>query len=533
MSLDLTRFLRQWCSSVHVVCLLLVFVSPLCLQIECSLAEEQIDPTEILSSDDLISYLPNLLERVENGDYSGEKLRQSLVYYAERSVDFPTLIVDYPQVSDEFTEALGEDLLLASERVLLSKPPTNVLGLKRLAMKTLKPRSSPYRRITKLFSLAEKSELLYTSRKDGDLLGLLIEAKTKAEKDVVYVRAIRLLYQIANDSLNKDLPGPTLRTLARIEPDWHTKRTHELASKAILKIAELGREDRSQLIKQWPFDEAGVSTLTRRIAELDPGVKITLAEIFADWILHLVAKNEGHQASVYLNRLLDHRPDPSEANNQLRLQIAYEAEGDKAVAYSKTVIRELQRLGGLSIADRVRLMMAGYYGKIFPIIFYLSLFLLIGIFIFTVFINSASSMAEKFSKRVVKAKARTEPDGGVQPAGGAQAAGSVQFEGAVQVESPVASPVEKANLGVSKSTPGYAKGWRSEDEYSRLLAKLGLDDSASEDEIKRAYRAKMKERHPDHHGGELSEKKGDFLEIQEAYKRILQIRSSWFGRKPS
>ena len=43
------------------------------------------------------------------------------------------------------------------------------------------------------------------------------------------------------------------------------------------------------------------------------------------------------------------------------------------------------------------------------------------------------------------------------------------------------------------------------DEYSKLLAVFDLTDTASEDDIKRAYRNKMKEHHPDSAQGHCEE----------------------------
>src|SRR5262249_11854134 len=47
---------------------------------------------------------------------------------------------------------------------------------------------------------------------------------------------------------------------------------------------------------------------------------------------------------------------------------------------------------------------------------------------------------------------------------------------------------------------GYSRLVDAEDEYSRLLAVFGLEDNASEADIKRAFREKVKRYHPDSQG---------------------------------
>lgn len=55
---------------------------------------------------------------------------------------------------------------------------------------------------------------------------------------------------------------------------------------------------------------------------------------------------------------------------------------------------------------------------------------------------------------------------------------------------------------------------------------LGLTSSASEEEIKKAYRTLCKQYHPDIHAGKPDEKEAEkrFLEVQSAYQEIMRIR---------
>jgi hypothetical protein len=58
-------------------------------------------------------------------------------------------------------------------------------------------------------------------------------------------------------------------------------------------------------------------------------------------------------------------------------------------------------------------------------------------------------------------------------------------------------------------------------EYTRALSVLSASEDASERAIRRAYRARVKEVHPDH-GGTIAE----FRRVQEAYTTVQQFREA-------
>lgn len=80
------------------------------------------------------------------------------------------------------------------------------------------------------------------------------------------------------------------------------------------------------------------------------------------------------------------------------------------------------------------------------------------------------------------------------------------------------------------SVPGYLKGPSQPDEYSRLLALFDLDDSASVEEIKAAYRKVMREHHPDTAREQTPEEVAKFIELKHTHERILEIKKGAFGR---
>lgn len=80
---------------------------------------------------------------------------------------------------------------------------------------------------------------------------------------------------------------------------------------------------------------------------------------------------------------------------------------------------------------------------------------------------------------------------------------------------------EKAKL----SRKGYENLSDKVDEYTALLMIFGLNDDASDTDIKRAYRDRVKMLHPDM--GDPTEQQ-KFQDVQRAYERLLSLRRGWF-----
>ena len=79
-----------------------------------------------------------------------------------------------------------------------------------------------------------------------------------------------------------------------------------------------------------------------------------------------------------------------------------------------------------------------------------------------------------------------------------------------------------------KTGPGYLRGPSRVDEYTELLMLFGLEDTASEEDIKKAYRKKMKDLHPDS-GDPSPETTQAFMELKKAHDRLIQIKRSRFS----
>ncbi|MCC6932510.1 MAG: J domain-containing protein [Deltaproteobacteria bacterium] len=78
---------------------------------------------------------------------------------------------------------------------------------------------------------------------------------------------------------------------------------------------------------------------------------------------------------------------------------------------------------------------------------------------------------------------------------------------------------------------GYNKPIERKDELTRLLEIFSLDDGATEEDIKTAYRNLVKQNYPRGFEDQDKENVRKFIEIKEAYGRLTQLKVSRFGRK--
>jgi len=160
---------------------------------------------------------------------------------------------------------------------------------------------------------------------------------------------------------------------------------------------------------------------------------------------------------------------------------------------SSNLIAELKERNELPLKLKLKLMWDGYFGPLVPVLVGLSLFF-ISMSVLTLIVISAR---KKFAD--------------------------------IQIANPFKS---------KKIIPGYMRpieveSRENEDEYTRLLALFNLSDTATESEIKRAYRNRMKELHPDSGKNDLAvDNSEEFRDLKHAHDRIIEIRSAWFqGRK--
>lgn len=78
---------------------------------------------------------------------------------------------------------------------------------------------------------------------------------------------------------------------------------------------------------------------------------------------------------------------------------------------------------------------------------------------------------------------------------------------------------------------GYNKVAERKDELTRLLEIFGLDDRSTEDDLKTAYRELVKKYYPKGFEDQNQDNVRQFVQIKEAYERLMQLKSARFGRR--
>lgn len=350
------------------------------------------------------------------------------------------------------------------------------------------------------------------------LYGTDSEVRTKFEAFAAFSERLEYLIATGNISAliqsrqNDDLTGEQKRLLdssllgfvrSAIAEKLADNKSSQAVELLILVPDELWAKEGSSLATQVfsamvkdsaSFSSEQVDRFSNRLSSLlesDPTLKPALLGIFEISASTAAGKGEKAEAQKLLDQIrkfFDNKLPPLFVE-QLLLDHSNGLES-KAV---EDLIAELKEHDGLSPKFKLKLMWDGYFGPFVPILVGLTLLficvsIVIGIFVF------------------IKSKLAS-----------------------LNIDNPFRN---------KKIVPGYMRPIKvelleNEDEYTRLLALFNLSDTATENEIKRAYRNRMKQLHPDSGNSEISlENSGEFRDLKHAYDRLIDIRAAWFkGRK--
>ncbi len=272
-----------------------------------------------------------------------------------------------------------------------------------------------------------------------------------------------------------------LLDLAALPSEERTRDTYDQITEVIARL-----EKTESRVPPLGLESAPILALLASVAAEKPELKSSLASLFDGYVRALVLTNKIDLAKKYFEQTLKHRPDPNRANDELRYSIAITANSEGGFYFGVGRVEELKKTDFLGAWQIAQLTMRGYYGRAFPAIIWTALVLAL--------ITAAILLFRwQLTIRVPKV------------------------------------PIPKVEIpGWKKKVRGYEGKPQEPDDYSRMLALFGLDDAASEADIKAAYRRVMKEYHPDS-VGEDEEKQAKFRDLKKAYERILEIRAAWFG----
>lgn len=440
-------------------------------------------------------------------DAQSERVRALILKFENDKIDAEDFVVSLQAAASrelgeegfafeewELRNQIGQALVHKTRFVLLNKSSAAALELKKAAKTILGPRHPDSKRIDRLVYVAERAEMLEASQDAVRMDSFSDEVTDDVESTIVNRRKSTMFHRMAQDANNFGTPTLAVRYLSEIDKNYWRDATPQILLHSLDLVAQKIRINPNSL-NHWPFEDGNVKAVIKDLEgrDLSPQDRQTfnnaMADIFGYRLLYSLERGSVAQARDYYNRVLLYRADPNDANDALRFNAALSASGPEARAFATERIDELYARGGLSMTYRVKLLMAGYYGGFFPVVFYATLTLCGGIIVLALFKPGAIVMR--------------------------RASGAAR--------------VRQARVRGS----GYMHAHQAPDEYSRLLQLFGLDDRASKDEIKRAYRQLAKDYHPDRMQDKSAEEQAAaterFDELKRAYDRILEFKQSQFG----
>jgi hypothetical protein len=235
---------------------------------------------------------------------------------------------------------------------------------------------------------------------------------------------------------------------------------------------------------------SGVLSGMRVRALLDPEIRDGYLAYVTSVIRYLAANNQLLEALSWLDQLLSLRADPSVGNDDLRILLveAFLDAGDTEKA--QNLLADVQSSGHGSVKLRVFLH-AKRFGLAITIVFGLLILAFAARFLIGRLMPLLSALLDQ--------KPSPQPN--------------------VTADSTGSEPLRKF---VSVHRAGGIKGGRL-DPYVELLRLFDLKVGADLHAIKVAFRNSVKECHPDLTPNPTPEKTAKFIELKEAYERLLQL----------
>lgn len=425
-----------------------------------------------------------LTDSVSAGSIGAADFSTAVLDMVEKKFDFSPALIDFLLENQSVADVLREMLVERVKRLALNGSSLDLLVFKKFAEKHFGARDEATKRISRYVFMLERFEYVQAT-KDLVVVAKLRERIEREEENHLFLdKLIKWLHLIAKDSLEQGRPEVAIAQLAEVSANRRTDNTVSLASESFEKLWKFSQNDSSLLaiMEVWPFDAKNVQSLVEELARREPNVVEKLAALYSRRVLYLVKSQDIFSATAYFKEVLRLRPDDNRENDELRLDIAFVASDNKSRAFAEARIAELESRSRLSFFSKIRLFFDGYYfGWFFVLLFTVCGLVLVVVVAYFV-LRAVRYIQSKMPEKVVLGR------------------------------------IER------------------EDEYSRLLALFGLDDTATEEDIKHAYRDMVKAYHPDmqHNPGNVKKEEfysARFLELREAYEQLLIMKKGMFFKK--
>ena len=422
-----------------------------------------------------------LITAAQQGELSLDELAEAMAKSAAASPESVESLRDLSLPFPGFDEMLGKQLVLRSERTLVSSSAGDARGLKILAEEMLPPGNADRGRVLRLFELAETAEALVAEGSAETVFQTEFDTKTPQEQDIIAARLSRFIQKHAEEMAESSPPVEALATLVKLDQEWKAAGISYVAVDVLKRLAN--NDETLSASDTWPLADKDTQSFLRSAMGIEPELKKAALVLYEKRAMALLNAGKMEGAAEAFSWILQVRPDPDSKNVELRWELLDAAGSDSA--FGKALLDQLEAAGKLGLGARLKLAISGHYGFFAQI---LLLALLIVPFVLSAFVVSRA-------RAIASGKAKSW-----------------------------------AERSAEKRGVGYLNITEQDDDYTRLLSVFGLDESASEAQIKKAYRNKMKELHPDRAaaGAEADEEK--LQELKEIYDRIMEMRSSWFGR---
>lgn len=376
-------------------------------------------------------------------------------------------------------------------------------------------------RAKKAFALCEQADGLVESGNAAALQALAAKTELPFKRFLeLRIKSLDLLTQagLANTS-----PSQGLVLLSQIPPCGRTQKTREATLGLLEKLNGPATPEADEV-----FGAIAVQQAIKEALHMAPQKKDDIIALYEKQVRSMIERASSDHLLDCFRMLIELRPDPNPQNTEMRMFAATHTKTEGLKYFAVARLDEMRSAGELSLWKKLRLIFGGYYGTFLPI--------LVTILIIFFGCGGAAFVFFYFQFRRKESALYAEEQEFQKEASESFSTYKSNQRRAQQEAGQRSKKATGGSFGGRKPR-GYVNPLHGEDEYSRLLSLFGLTDSATETEIKKAYRDTVKNYHPDtaNQGGGGGNSEEDrtkfFIQAKETYDRILEIRSSWFGTK--